>query len=97
MNDYQSSFSFTPTYGDVSTYFYRRMISVVVIFYSNTRQSVLMDYAVTEMGCFGDYLGAAPHVKKIRRNGITTSLLHVAQFITFIQNKLSQQHLLTKE
>ena len=37
------------------------MISVVVFYYSETIESVLVDYAVTEMGSLDDYLDAAPH------------------------------------
>ena len=74
----KKSLVFAPTYGDVLTSFCRHMISVVVFFYSNTLESVLVDYAVTEMGCFGDYSDAAPRAKTMRGNGITTFLLHVA-------------------
>ena len=49
---------------------------------------MLVDYSVTEMGCFDDYLDAAPHAKAMRVNGITTFLLHVAQCITFRQKIL---------
>ena len=44
---------------------------------------MLVDYAVTEMGCFDNYSDAAPHAKTMRGNGITTFILHVAQCITF--------------
>ena len=54
------------------------MITVVVFFYSNTLQSMLVDYAVTEMGYFDDDLNSAPSAKTMRGNGITTFLLHVA-------------------
>ena len=54
-NDDQKSYTFAPTYGDGSTAFHRNMISVVVFSYSNALQSLLVDHAVTEMGCFGDY------------------------------------------
>ena len=53
------------------------MISVVVFFYSNTLKIMLVDYAVTEMGCFGDYSDAATRAKTMRVNGITTFILHV--------------------
>ena len=62
------------------------MISVVVFFYSNTLKNVLVDYAVTEIGCFDEYLDAGPRAKTMRVNGITTFLFHVAQCITFNQN-----------
>ena len=42
---------------------------------------MLVAYAVTEMGSLDDYLDAAPQVKSKRGIGITTFLLHVAQFI----------------
>ena len=48
------------------------MISVVVFFYSNTLQSMCMDYAGIEMVCFDDYSDAATHAKTMRGNGITT-------------------------
>ena len=54
------------------------MISVVVLFYSKTLKSMLVDYAVIEMGCFDDYSGAVPRAKTMRGNSITTFLLHVA-------------------
>ena len=63
------------------------MISVVAFHYSNTLQSVLVDYAVTEMGSFDDYSDAAPHDKTMRVNDINTFLLHVAQCISFNQTK----------
>ena len=87
MNDYQNAFTFVPTYGDKSTAYHFYMISVVVFFYSNTLKSMLVDYAVTQMGCFDDYLDAAPHAKTMRRNGITIFLLHVAQCINIHQTK----------
>ena len=39
------------------------------------------------MGCFDDYLDFAPRANTIRGNGITTFILHVAQYITFNQTK----------
>ena len=48
---------------------------------------MLVDYTVTETGCFDDYLDAAPHAKKMRGNGITTFILDVAQCITFNQTR----------
>ena len=48
---------------------------------------MLVYYAVTEMGCFGVYLDAAPRAKTMRGNGITTFLLYIAQCITFNQTK----------
>ena len=86
-NDYQKAYAFAPTYGDGSTALHCHMISVVVFSYSNTLQSMLVDYAVTEMGCFDDYSDAAPHAKNMRENGITAFILHVAQCITFLQTK----------
>ena len=50
MNDDQKSYSFAPTYLYGSTDFHCHMISVVVYSYSNTLQSMLVDYAVTGMG-----------------------------------------------
>ena len=46
---------------------------------------MLVNYAFTEMGCFGYYLDAAQHAKTMMVNGITTFLLHVSQCITFNQ------------
>ena len=48
---------------------------------------MLVDYAVTEMGCFGDYSDTVPHAKTMRGNGITNFLLHVSQCIIFNQTK----------
>ena len=49
-NDDQKAYAFLPTYGDGYTAFCRHMISVVVFLYSNTLQSVLVDYTVPYMG-----------------------------------------------
>ena len=84
-NDDEKAYTFAQTHGDESTGYHSKMISAVVFFYSNTPESMLVDYAVTEMGCFDDYSDAAPSAKTMRVNGITTFLLHVAQFITFYQ------------
>ena len=85
MNDDQNSYAFAPTYGYGSTYFHRHMISVVLFFYSNTLQSMLVDYKITEMGCFDDCSDAEPRAKTMRGNGINTFLLHIFQCITFNQ------------
>ena len=57
------------------------MISVVVFSYSETLESMLVEYAATEMGFLDDYSDADTNHKSIRGNGITTVLLHVSQFI----------------
>ena len=59
------------------------MISVVVFTYSNELQSILVDYTVTEMGCFDDYSDAELRAKPMRGNSITNFILHVDQCITF--------------
>ena len=64
------------------------MISIVVFSYSNTLQSMLVDYEVTEMGCFDEYADAVSRAKSMRVNGITTFLLHIAQCITFNSKNL---------
>ena len=46
---------------------------------------MLVDYAVTEMGCFDDYSDAAPCAKTMSGNSINNFLLHVSQCITFNQ------------
>ena len=84
-NDDQKYYTFAPTYGDGSTSFHRHMISVVVFYYSNKLQSMLLGYAVTEMGCFDDYSDAAPRAKTMRGNGVTNFIFHVSQCITFNQ------------
>ena len=86
-------YKYVPTYGDYSTDFHCHMISGVVIFYSNTLQIILVDYAVTDMGCFDDYSDAAPRGKTMGGNGITTFILHVAQCITFHQKIILQKYL----
>ena len=55
------------------------MISVVVFSYSETLESMLVDYAVTEMGFLDYYSDAATQDKSMRGNGIATFPLHVAQ------------------
>ena len=59
------------------------MISVVVFSYSEILESMLVEYAATEMGFLDDYSDADPNHKIIRGNGITTFLLNVAQYIIF--------------
>ena len=46
---------------------------------------MLVDYAVTYMGYFDHYSGAAQRAKKMKRNVLTTFLLHIYQCITFNQ------------
>ena len=48
------------------------------------------------MGCFDDYSDAAPHAKTMRRNSITTFLLHVAKCITFNQTKFVTETLIAE-
>ena len=91
------AYKYVPTYGDESTGYHRHMISVVVFFYSNTLKSMLVDYAVTEMGCFDDYLDAAPRAKNMRGNGITTFILHVSQCINFLQTNIVTATLIVEE
>ena len=55
------------------------MISVVVFSYSETLESMLVDYAVTEMGSLDDYLDALPQGRSMGGNGITTFILHLSQ------------------
>ena len=50
----------------------------------------MVDYAVTEMGCFDEYQDAAPRAKKMRVNGITSFLL------TFNQTKVFTITLIAK-
>ena len=88
----EMAYEYVPTYGDKSTVYHHHIISVVVFFYSNTLKSMLVYYSVTEMGCFDDYSDADPHAKTMRGNGITTFILHVAQYITFRQKIFLQKH-----
>ena len=55
---------------------------------------MLVDYAVTYMGCFDDHLDTAPCSKIMKGNGITTSLLHVSQCITFNQKEFVTETLI---
>ena len=57
---------------------------------------MLVDYSVTDMGCFYDYSDAATCSKTIRGNGITTFIFHVAQCITLLQTKIVTETLITK-
>ena len=83
-NDEQA-YKFCPLYRGESTSFHLHMISVVVFSYSETLESMLVDYAVIKMVFLDDYSYAAPQSKSIRGNSITTFILHVAQCI--ISNK----------
>ena len=57
---------------------------------------MLVDYVVTEMGCFDDYLDAAPSAKATRGNVITTFILHVYQCITFNKTIFVTEKLIAK-
>ena len=57
---------------------------------------MLVDYSVTEMGCFGDYLDAVPRAKTMMANGSTTFLLHVSQFITFNKTRFATATLIVE-
>ena len=57
---------------------------------------MLVDYSVTEMGCFDDYLDAAPLAKAMRLDGFTTFILHVAQCITFRQKNIITETLIAE-
>ena len=72
------------------------MISVVVFSYSETLESMLVDYAVTEMSSLDDDSNSAPQGKSMRGNGITTFLLHVAQCIILNKKIALKKHLLPR-
>ena len=57
---------------------------------------MLVDYVVTDMGWFDDYLDAAPRAITMRVTGITTFLLHVVQCITFNQTKFDSATLIAE-
>ena len=82
------AYKYVPTYGYESTGYNRHMVSVVVFSNSNTHKSMLVNYAVIEMGCFDVCLDAAPRAKTMRGNGISTFLLYVAQCITSHQSNI---------
>ena len=84
-NNDEKGYKFGNLYGGESTSLHRHMISVVVFYYSETIESMLVEYAATEMGFLDDYSDAAPKGKSIRGNGITTFLLHIALCIFFNQ------------
>ena len=58
---------------------------------------MLMGYSVTEMGCFDDYLNAAPRSKTIKGNGITTFLLKFSQCINLNQTKFVTATLMPRQ
>ena len=92
----EKAYKYVPTYGDESTGYYRHMISVVVFSYSNTLKSMLMDYKDKKMGCFDDYSNATPRAKTLRRNGITTFILHITHVSLSSKQILLQHHLLPR-
>ena len=94
-NDDEQAYTFFPLYGCESTGFHCHMISVVVFSYSETLESMLVDYAATEIGSLDDYSYAAPKGKSIRGNVITTFLLHVAQCIIFNKTNLIKTTLIS--
>ena len=57
---------------------------------------MLVDYSVTEMVWFDDYLDAVPRSKKMRVNGITPFIFHVAQCITFHRTIVFTETLIAK-
>ena len=81
----KNNYALAPTYADGSTAFNCHIISVVFFSSSNKLQSMLVDYAVTDMGCFDDSLDAAPHAKTMRGGGNNNFLLYVAPCIIFNQ------------
>ena len=92
----EKTYKYVPTYGDESTIYHCHRISVVLLFYSNTPKSMLVDYAIIEMGCFGGYLYAAPRAKTMTVNGISTFLLHVAQCISLCQTNIVTAKLISE-
>ena len=96
-DDEQKYYAFVPTYGDGYTDFKLHTISVIVFYSSNKLQSMLVDYAVTDMGCLDYYSDAVPRAKIMRGNGITTFILHVAQCIIFNQTKFVTATLIAKD
>ena len=54
-NDDEQAFTFCPLYGGESTGFHRHMISVVVFSYSETLESMLVEYEAAEMGSLDYY------------------------------------------
>ena len=97
MNYDENAYKYVPTYGDEYTGYHRHIISVAVFFYSNTLQSMLVDYAVTDMGFFFDYSDAATRAKTMWGNGITRFILHFSQCITFRQSIIVSATLIAKE
>ena len=69
-NDDQEAYSFAPKNVDGSIAFHRHMISVVLFFYSNILQIILVDCVVIEMGCLDDYSDAAPCAKNNEGGGL---------------------------
>ena len=70
------------------------MISVVVFSYSETLESMLVEYAATKMGFLDDYSDADPNHKIIRGNDITKFLFHVSQCIILCLTNCVKQYLL---
>ena len=54
-NQDENAYKYGPLYGGESTGFHHFMISVVVFSYSETLESMLVEYAATEMGFLDDY------------------------------------------
>ena len=57
---------------------------------------MLVDYEVTEMGCFDDFSDDYPCAKTMRVDIITTFLLRVAQCITLLQTSLVTATIIAK-
>ena len=54
-NEDENAYKYGPLYWGESTGFHCHIISVVVFSYSETLESMLVDYAATEMGSLDDY------------------------------------------
>ena len=51
----KNAFKYVPLYGNESTGFHHHMIPVVVFSYSETLESMFVEYSATEMGFLDDY------------------------------------------
>ena len=57
---------------------------------------MLVDYEVTEVGCFDNYSDAAPRAETMWGNGISKFILNVSQCITFCQTNIFTRPLIAK-